>query len=252
MFEAAFKALSQMLSPPFRPVLMKSIGLALVMIVLIGIGLNRLFAWLAESGAAWAEAGTGLHTPWQILVWMLSIAATLGIVTGAVFLMPAVTAFVGSFFVDEIADEVERKHYPADPPGRALPLWRAADRRRQDRAAGDPGLSGARCRSCCSRGSASSSCSSPTAYLLGREYFELAAMRFRPPEEAKAMRRADRSHGLPRRPVDRAVRVDPDRQSGDAAVRHGADGAHAQAAVGRSVELIEPKRRLTEPSSRTR
>ena len=26
------------------------------------------------------------------------------------------------------------------------------------------------------------------AYLLGREYFLLAAMRFRPPEEAKAMR----------------------------------------------------------------
>jgi CysZ protein len=28
-----------------------------------------------------------------------------------------------------------------------------------------------------------------TAWLLGREYFELAAMRFRPPREAKAMRR---------------------------------------------------------------
>ena len=27
------------------------------------------------------------------------------------------------------------------------------------------------------------------AYLLGREYFELAAMRFHPPEEAKAMRK---------------------------------------------------------------
>ena len=30
------------------------------------------------------------------------------------------------------------------------------------------------------------------AYLLSREYFELAAMRFRPPEEAKALRRAHR------------------------------------------------------------
>ena len=30
--------------------------------------------------------------------------AGLGIVTGALFLMPAVTAFVGSFFVDEVAD----------------------------------------------------------------------------------------------------------------------------------------------------
>jgi uncharacterized protein involved in cysteine biosynthesis len=30
------------------------------------------------------------------------------------------------------------------------------------------------------------------AYLLSREYFELAAMRFRPPAEAKALRRAHR------------------------------------------------------------
>jgi CysZ protein len=125
MLEAAFKALGQMLSPQFRQVLLKSIGLALIMILMIGYGLNRLFSFMAESGAVWAEAGTGLHTPWQILGWVLSIAATLGIITGAVFLMPAVTAFVGSFFVDEVADVVERTHYPADPPGRALPLWRA-------------------------------------------------------------------------------------------------------------------------------
>jgi uncharacterized protein involved in cysteine biosynthesis len=30
-----------------------------------------------------------------------------------------------------------------------------------------------------------------TAWLLGREYFELAAMRFRPPAEAKALRKAN-------------------------------------------------------------
>ncbi len=108
MFDAAIKALTQMFSPPFRRVLLKSIGLALILIVLIGIGLNRLFSWMAAAGATWAEATAGGHALWQILAWVLSIAATLGIVTGAVFLMPAVTAFVGSFFVDEIADEVER------------------------------------------------------------------------------------------------------------------------------------------------
>ncbi len=51
--------------------------------------------------------------------------AGLGIVTGALFLMPAVTAFVGSFFVDEVAELVEREYYPAEPPGRALPVFRA-------------------------------------------------------------------------------------------------------------------------------
>ncbi len=37
-----------------------------------------------------------------------------------------------------------------------------------------------------------------TAWLLGREYFELAAMRFRPPAEAKAMRKEKRRHHLHR------------------------------------------------------
>ena len=32
------------------------------------------------------------------------------------------------------------------------------------------------------------------AYLLGREYFELAAMRFRPPHDAKAMRKANATY----------------------------------------------------------
>jgi CysZ protein len=192
MFEAAAKALSQMFSPPFRRVLFKSIGLALLTIVLVGIGLNRVFSWMAENGAAWAEATAGGHTLWQLLAWVLSFAATLGIVTGAVFLMPAVTAFVGSFFVDEIGEEVERMHYPAEPPGQALPLWRALSE----------GIKTALLSI------AVYLCALPflliaglglvimflaTAYLLGREYFLLAAMRFRSPDEAKALRRAERT-----------------------------------------------------------
>src|SRR5947208_464992 len=119
MFDAAIKSLSQMFSPEFRRVLFKSIGLALLVIILVGIGLNRVFAWLTDAGANWAEADFGGHTVWVILSWIISIAATLGVVTGAVFLMPAVTAFVGSFFVDEIGEIVERTHYPAEPPGHA-------------------------------------------------------------------------------------------------------------------------------------
>src|SRR3979490_2991986 len=57
----------------------------------------------------------GAHTFLVILAWILSIAAGLGIIVGAVLLMPAVTALVGSFFVDDIALEVERTHYPGEP-----------------------------------------------------------------------------------------------------------------------------------------
>jgi CysZ protein len=191
MFEAAIKALTQMFSLPFRRVLLKSIGLGLVLIVLMGIGLQRMFSWLATAGTAWAEASTGGHTAWEIFAWVLSIAATLGIITGALFLMPAVSAFVGSFFVDEIADEVERTHYPMEPAGTALPLMRAMYE----------GIKTALLAVLIYV------CAVPflfvaglglvimflaNAYLLSREYFLLAAMRFRSAEEAKTMRRAHR------------------------------------------------------------
>jgi CysZ protein len=192
MLEDAIKALTQMFSPSFRHVLLKSLGVALALIMLIGVALNRAFSWIATSGAAWAEADTGLHTAWQILAWVLSIAATLGIITGALFLMPAVTAFVGSFFVDEIAEEVERTHFPGGTPGHALSFPRALIE----------GVNTALIAVLVYL------CALPflffvapglvilflaNAYLLSREYFLLAAMRFRPPDEAKAMRRTHRA-----------------------------------------------------------
>jgi CysZ protein len=192
MFDAAAKALSQMFTPPLRRVLLKAVGLALLLIVIIGVGLQRLLAALADSGATWAEqtAGMAPHAAWAALAWILSIMATLGIVTGALFLMPAVTAFVGSFFVDEVADAVEREYYPGEPAGRALPLmWALVEGIKFALLALVVYL-----------------CALPfvlfagfglvvlffaNAYLLSREYFELAAMRFRPPDEAKALRKAN-------------------------------------------------------------
>jgi CysZ protein len=191
MFDAAIKALIEMVSPPFRQVLLKSIGLALGLIVLIGIALGRVFSWLATSGAAWAEAGTGMHSAWQILAWIFSIAATLGILGGALFLMPAVTALVGSFFVDEIADDVERTHYPNEAPGHALPFFRALV------VGVDTALLSVLVYLCAVpfllvAGSGLAVMFLANAYLLGRVYFLLAAMRFRRMDEAKAMCRAYR------------------------------------------------------------
>jgi len=195
MIDAAIKALSQMFTQPLRAVLLKAIGLALALIVVIGIGLQRVFAALADSGATWAEQSSGMapHAAWATLAWVLSIMAGLGIITGALFLMPVVTAFVGSFFVDEIAEAVEREHYPAEPAGRALPLFRALIE----------GLNFAALALLVYL------CALPflllaglgviilflaNSYLLGREYFELAAMRFRPPAEAKAMRKTNAAY----------------------------------------------------------
>ena len=124
MIDAAAKAFAHCSRRALRRVLLKAVGLALLLIVIIGIVLNACSPALAESGATWAEQTSGFapHAAWSTLAWVLSIMAGLGIITGALFLMPTVTAFVGSFFVDEVADVVEREHYPAEPPGRALPF----------------------------------------------------------------------------------------------------------------------------------
>ncbi len=109
MINAAAKALAQMFSPPFRWVLLKSAGLALAVIVLLAMALHRLLVWISSAGANWAEEMFGISAPApiSILIWVISIAAGLGVIVGSVFLMPAVTALVGSFFVDDIAFEAK-------------------------------------------------------------------------------------------------------------------------------------------------
>ena len=190
MIDDAVKAITQLFSPPLRAVLWKSIILALALIVVIGIALERLIVYLVGAGSASVESNLGAHAhmPLSVIAWLLSIAAGIGIVAGSIMLMPAVTAIVGSFFADQIGDAVEREYYPADPPGKALPLWLAMWE----------GLKTALLALVIYL------CAAPlllfvgfgvvifflaTAYILGREYFELAAMRLRPPAEAKALRK---------------------------------------------------------------
>ena len=102
--------------------------------------------------------------------------------------MPAVTAVVAQLFRRPIGDEVERAHYPADPPGKALPLWLAMWE------GGKTALLAVVIYLCAAplllfAGFGAVIFFLATAYILGREYFELAAMRFRPPAEAKALRK---------------------------------------------------------------
>ena len=190
MIDAAVKALSQILSPPMRSILWRSIGLALVLVTVLAIGLQRLLSWFASHGEGWAEAmlGPTFHTPLNLLAWVVSIAAGLGVVLGGIFLMPAITSLVASFFVDEVADHVEREHYPAERPGVALPLALAFSE-------------GIRTSLLTIlvylialpfvliAGAGFLAFFIATAWLLGKQYFELAAMRFRPPAEAKLMRK---------------------------------------------------------------
>jgi len=190
MFEDAGRALNQMLSPTMRAILWRAIGLSLVLIIIGGIALQRLLTWLAGSGEIWMEGALGpdYHGAINVLAWIISILAGLGVVFGAVFLMPTVTSLVASFFVDDIADHIERDSYPAERPGTALPvitamIWgiKTALLTLVVYLIALPFVFFA--------GLGFLAFFIATAWLLGREYFELAALRFRPPEEVTAMRR---------------------------------------------------------------
>ncbi len=192
MIGAVFKALGQMFTQPFRTVLFKAIGLAIALLIGVVIALFRLLEWLSGAGMNWLEVtiGAGAHGVLAVISWIVAIMLGIGLFTGAVMLMPAVTAVVASFFADEIAALVEATYYPADPPGVAPPLWRAVTE----------GVKTALLAIVIYI------CAAPfllfagvgivlffvaTAWLLGREYFELAAVRFHPVAGAKAMRRAN-------------------------------------------------------------
>jgi uncharacterized protein involved in cysteine biosynthesis len=190
MIDAAAKALSQMLSPPMRSILYRSIGLALVLITVLAIGLQRLLSWLATSGEGWAEAmlGPNFHATLNLLSWVISIAAGVGVVVGGIFLMPAITSLIAGLFVDDVADLVEREYYPSEEPGAALPVTVAT-------------IEGVKIALLTLlvylvalpfvlvAGAGFLVFFIATAWLLGKQYFELAAMRFRPPAEAKLMRK---------------------------------------------------------------
>jgi CysZ protein len=190
MLAAVFKALDQMFTPPFRAVLFKSVGLAVALLVVLVVVLFRLLEWLSGTGLVWLEGtfGSWAHGPLAVIGWIIAFALGIGLLAGAILLMPAVTAVVASLFSDEIAEIVERTYYPADPPGRALPLIRAM-------------IEGIKIALLAV---AIYLVATPfllfagvgvvlfflaTAWVQGLQYFELAAMRFHSVTEAKALRR---------------------------------------------------------------
>jgi CysZ protein len=98
-----------------------------------------------------------------------------------------VTAVIAGLFLDDVAEVVERTDYPNDPPGRPVPALHSlvlAIKFFGVVVLGNivalllllvPGINIA-------------AFFIVNGYLLGREFFEFAAMRFRPPEEARLFR----------------------------------------------------------------
>jgi CysZ protein len=163
MLDAAALALRDILSPPFRGVLLKSLALTIVLLA----ALWALLQWLI---AEWVVI------PWPWLDTAISILSGIGLIVGLAFLVAPVTAAFAGLFLDDIAEMVERTHYPTDPVGQPLPFERAIVT--AARSLGVVLLVNAIALPLVLLvGFGFLVFLLANAYLLGREYFELAAMR---------------------------------------------------------------------------
>ena len=173
-------AVTQLFSRPFRNVFWKSIGYTILLLIAGWLLLeSAISTLLLPYLGSWPWVATAL-------VWLTGA----GMFIGAGFLIAPVSALFAGIFLDDIAEEVEAKYYPDDPPGREMPIaasiWLAAKFTMLVIIANLialllvllPGinliifffLNG---------------------YLLGREYFQFAAMRFASEEDVRRLRQAN-------------------------------------------------------------
>lgn len=187
IFAAFFRAVGQLGDRRFRRVVILGVLLALALLFAVYAVFLQLVWWLSPDQIDLPVIGpvTGMDT---LLGW----TSVLFMIVLSIFLMvPVASAFTG-FFLEDVADAVEDRHYPQLPP--ATPLGFAEGLRQSVNFLGVviavnigalfiyPFLGPA----------------IPLAFwavngfLLGREYFSLVALRRLPPSEVKAMRRKNR------------------------------------------------------------
>lgn len=179
MLDAAVQALREIFTPSFRTVLLKCIGLTVALLIALIVAVEWSF-------------GHFVHWP-EWIETTVQWAGGFALFVGSIFLIPPVTSLMAGLYLDDIAAEVERTHYPQDPPGREMPASQALG-------VGlrfffvvlavnlvalflllIPGIN-------------LIAFYVGNGYLLGREYFEMIAMRHLPSEEAKSLRKANRGY----------------------------------------------------------
>ena len=186
ILESARAAAGHLFSAPFRGVFLKTLGLTLLALIALWFGMAALFEWLAWP---WLDAllpGLPSWAGWLGVV--AAVVAGIGLALGLALLIAPVTAVVAGFFLDDVAELVERSEYPSDPPGRPIPALASIVLSLKFFGiviVGNllalllllvPGVN-------------IGAFFVVNGYLIGREFFEFAAMRFRSEAEAKALRR---------------------------------------------------------------
>ncbi|MDA8996354.1 EI24 domain-containing protein [Planktomarina temperata] len=176
------KSIAQFGDPKFRRVLWRGLGLTIVLLVaaclLVNFGINQLLS------SAWAANLIGDQS-W--LGALINIGGVLFTIALSIWLMVPVTSAIIALFLDEVAQAVEARHYPHLPKQTATKLQ-------------DQILVGIRFLGIlllANVGALILSMIVPllapfvfwatNGYLMGREYFQMAAMRRMPRAQAQEL-----------------------------------------------------------------
>ena len=120
ILQAFFLAIAQIGDRPFRKVLMLGVLLTLALLVAATVGL----LWLVQT-----YFGDDMTLPWigevQWVDSLFSATSILVMLFLSIFLMVPVASAITSFFLDEIAQAVEDRHYPQLPEARNVPFAEA-------------------------------------------------------------------------------------------------------------------------------
>jgi CysZ protein len=177
MLAAAGQAFQELFTPPFRAVLWKCVGFTIALLALLIVAIEWSFGYFV-AWPDWIE---------KTIQWLGGLA----LIVGSIFLIPPVTSLIAGLYLDDMAAVVEKEHFSSDPPGRELPTMQAIALALKFFVVVllvnilalflllVPGVNLV-------------AFYIGNGYLLGREYFELAAMRHLAPAEARRLRRANR------------------------------------------------------------
>ena len=185
ILDAAGLALRNLFAPETRSVFWKVIGLTLLVLAGLWFALRETFVAFAMP---WVDAlmpGTPEWAGW--LTFIFGIFASIGLALALALLLSSVTAIIAGLFLDDVAEVIEKRDYPGDRPGTAMPIGAAM-------------LASLKFFGIVLVGNFVAlllllvpgvnivAFFLVNGYLLGREFFEFAAMRFRSPEEARLFR----------------------------------------------------------------
>jgi len=112
LFSALFKAFAQFADPRLRRILWRSLALALAVLAALAAGLWLAIDALGAVGIGWLDA-------------IVNVAAGAGVAVVAWLLFPAAVSVTVGLFLEDAAAAVEARHYPDLPPARAQPVGEA-------------------------------------------------------------------------------------------------------------------------------